>query len=204
MKTLLALFLVLVACDRSAAGSANNPAVTPSGLSVSVAVASTSFNNFVSIQLAFTASGTGSPALVTLERVALLDAASGAELQVLSPGAPNAWNETPASGAAARMQQAPRDEMPSPGASAAQQAKMAAPAYVPWDRKIAPNKTVKVSYPLATATMPPEGSKQYRFRATIDVDGKKITVESESFVRTGDGVTFLHVRGSIHVERKLV
>jgi hypothetical protein len=188
MKTLFALFLALAACNRSSAGNANNPAVTPSGLRVAVAVASTSFNNMMGIQLAFTASGTGSPALVTLERVVLLDASSGAELQVLTAAAPIAWNEAPARGAAARVKA--QDEMPKPFSGSSAAGKMAAPeAYVPWDRKIAPNTTVKVSYPLSTSNMPPEGAKQYRFRAVIDVDGKKISIESEPFVRTGDVVT---------------
>jgi hypothetical protein len=193
MKKFVACFLIAAAsaCSRSPNTQTSTSTTAPSGVQVSAVVASTSFNNNASLQLAFTAATTtqrtSAPAHITVERVTLLDGSSRAELQTLSIGAPNIWNVSPALAAPGALRYETAEDN-APQASA--DAKRAAPmAYKPWDGMIAPGTTVKASYPLSSGDMPPVSSKEYRYRAVIDVDGKKITIETQPFTRTGDVVT---------------
>jgi hypothetical protein len=178
-----ALFLLVTtfACSRAPSAQTSAAVTATSGVQVSAVVASTSFNNGSSLQLAFTATGVGAPAHVTVERVALLDGTSRAERQTLSVGAPGLWTVVQASAAPGALRYETADQAPA--------AKRSATAYKPWDGIIAPGTTINASYPLSSGDMPPVSSKEYRYRAIIDVDGKKVTIETQPFTRTGDVVT---------------
>jgi hypothetical protein len=188
MKKFVALFVLVTApaCSRSPSAQTSAAVTATSGVQVSAVVASTSFNNGSSLQLAFTATGVGAPAHVTVVSVALLDGASRAELQTLSVGAPGVWTVVTAKAAPGAL----RYETAEPQDNAPQRAAKRSPtAYKPWDGILAPGTTVNVSYPLSSGDMPPVSSKEYRYRAIIDVDGKKVTIETQPFTRTGDVVT---------------
>jgi hypothetical protein len=101
----------------------------------------------------------------------LLDGASRAEVQSFAPGVASVWNVTGTSPVANEAEPKQKRDRES---------------YVPWDGMIKPGTTVKVSFALSSATAHPEGTKPYIFRATLDVDGKKVIVESPQFTRSGD------------------
>jgi hypothetical protein len=111
--------------------------------------------DFSSVQLAFASGSSGTAAHVQITQVALLDAATGMDLQALTAYTPLVWNGT---------QYDPWDETVAPSSQIKASYTLSPPAWSTFDASF--------SY-----------SRQYKVRITIVIDGMAVTLESPALTR---------------------